>query len=124
MLLIKLLFICIFCSCFNNNDKIKYSYINNNVVIILKKIIGGKCATLLGDFALESSENLIFLNQLWYRLQTHNLLSIFLSDSNKSYHFEGILMENVKINNFGKIAHYQLICQHGSRTHTGSISNH
>ncbi len=36
------------------------------------------------------------------------------------YHFEGILMENVKIkrNNFEKYAHYRLICQHGS------LSNH
>ncbi len=35
----------------------------NNTVIIIKKRIGGKYATLLGDFALESSEklNLIFL---------------------------------------------------------------
>ncbi len=29
----------------------------NNIVIIIKKRIGGKYATLLGDFALESSEN-------------------------------------------------------------------
>ncbi len=29
----------------------------NNIVIIIKKIIGGKYATFLGDFALVSSEN-------------------------------------------------------------------
>ncbi len=37
---------------FNNNDKIKNSYINNYIVIILKKRKGGKYAMLLGDFAL------------------------------------------------------------------------
>ncbi len=41
----------------------------DNTVIIIKKRIGGKYATLLDDFALESSEKLV-------------------------YHFEGILMEN------------------------------
>ncbi len=35
----------------------------NNIVIIIKKIIGGKCATFLGDFALVSSENLIFFSK-------------------------------------------------------------
>ncbi len=45
LLLIKLLFICIFVLVFNNNDKIKNSYINNYIVIILKKRIGGKYVT-------------------------------------------------------------------------------
>ncbi len=66
----------------------------NNILILIKKIIGGKYATLLGDFGifknLESSKN--FNNQqflknqfCWlYRLQTAVAQSFFLSDSNKS----------------------------------------
>ncbi len=79
---------CIFVLVFNNNDKIKNSYINNNIVIILKKRIGGKYATLLGDFVLESSEN---LNSIFLRLNSADsiafklIISKFLSDSNKSY---------------------------------------
>ncbi len=41
-----------------NKDKINNSYIVIiNIVMIIKKIIGGKDATLLGDFALEPLEN-------------------------------------------------------------------
>ncbi len=62
----------------------------NNILILIKKIIGGKYAMLLGDFALESSKN--FNNQqflknqfCWlYRLQTAVAQSFFLSNSNKS----------------------------------------
>ncbi len=42
-----------------NKDKIKNSYIVIiKIVIIIKKRTGGTDATLLGDFALEPSENL------------------------------------------------------------------
>ncbi len=48
-------FICIFVLIFNKKEKIKNSCIViNNIVIIIKKRIGGKYAMLLGDFALES----------------------------------------------------------------------
>ncbi len=63
----------------------------DNTVIIIKKRIGGKYATLLGDFALESSEKLV-------------------------YHFEGILMENDnQKKSFLKNAHSDSFCQHGSQ---------
>ncbi len=98
LLLIKLVFICIFVLVFKNNDKIKNSYINNYIVIILKKIIGGKYATLLDDFALESSENLtsIFLrinSAESIAIQTHHLLSHFFVRCQQIIHtFEGILV--------------------------------
>ncbi len=41
---------------FNIKDK-KCSIVINNIVIISEKRIGGNYGTLLGDFALESSEN-------------------------------------------------------------------
>ncbi len=49
-----------------------------NIVIIIKKITEGKDATLLGDFALEPSENfkIDFADSIEYH---------FTSDSNKSY---------------------------------------
>ncbi len=57
------LFLSYICSTFlilfyNNKDKIKNSFIVViNILMIIKKIIGGKYAALLGDFALEPSEN-------------------------------------------------------------------
>ncbi len=43
---------------YNNKDKIKNSYIVIiNLVMIIKKRSGGKDVMLLGDFALEPSEN-------------------------------------------------------------------
>ncbi len=63
---------------------------NNYVVIILKKIKSGKYATLLDDFALESSEN---LNSIFLRINSADSIAfkliicsvIFMSDANKSY---------------------------------------
>ncbi len=43
---------------YNNKDKIKKCFIVViNILLIIKKRIGGKYAALLGDFALEPSEN-------------------------------------------------------------------
>ncbi len=57
-----------YCCCFFasvlifNKDKIKNGYIVTiNIVINIKKGVGGNNATLLGDFALEPSQNSIFL---------------------------------------------------------------
>ncbi len=65
----------------------------NNTVIIIKKRIGRKYATLLGDFALESSEkfNLIFL-----KINSADSIIFFVQVQQVIYHFEGILMENEK----------------------------
>ncbi len=52
---------------FNNNDTIKNIYIKDDIVIILKKRMGGKYAPLLDDFALESSEN---LNSIFLRINS------------------------------------------------------
>ncbi len=97
---------------------------NNYIVIILKKRIGGNYAPLLDDFSLESSEN---LNSIFLRINSADsiafkliICSVIFLPIPTNHHFEAILLENVKIkiNNFGKIAHYRLICQHGS------LSNH
>ncbi len=60
-----------------------------NLVIIIKKRTGGKNAMLLGDFALEPSEN---FNLIFLKIEPADsinfkqvLLSHFSSDSNKSY---------------------------------------
>ncbi len=47
----------------------------NNIVMIIKKRSGGKYATLLGDFASESSEN---FNLIFCRLQTAAAQSFFV----------------------------------------------
>ncbi len=74
----------------------------NNIVIIIKKIIGGKYAMLLGDFALESSENFnsIFLkinSAASIAFKTVVAQSFFVWFQQVIYHFEGILMKNVKL---------------------------
>ncbi len=56
----------------------------NNIVIIIKKIIGGKYATFLGDFALVSSENLIFFQ--------NRLLTLSPSNGCSSVVFENLLI--------------------------------
>ncbi len=47
-----------------------------NILMIIKKRIGGKYAALLGDFALEPSENSV----------------IFRSIPTNLYHFEGLFV--------------------------------
>ncbi len=69
---------------YNNKDKIKNSFIVViNILMIIKKRIGGKYAALLGDFALEPSENSehCFSQNLlcWlHRLQTAVAQSFFV----------------------------------------------
>ncbi len=86
-------FLYLFCCCwffasvfiFNNKDKIGYIVIIN-IVINIKKINGGNNAMLLGDFALEPSENLN-LNLLRTDFADFKRVQLchFSSDSNKSY---------------------------------------
>ncbi len=85
LLLIKLLFICIVVHVLNNKDKIKITIVINNIVIIIKKIIGGKYATLLGDSALESSSRFFSKSDLLPLMHSIGCSCHFLSDSNKSY---------------------------------------
>ncbi len=65
----------------------------NNIVIIINKRIGGKYETLLGDFAVESSENFngIFLkiNSADYRIQMAVAQSFFIRFQQVNYHLNG-----------------------------------